>query len=41
MNDHINALKKKSADSYTSEEIAAIKIRMIICAAKSQSVTRR
>ena len=25
MNDHINALKKKSADSYTSEEIAAIK----------------
>ena len=25
MNDHINALKKKSADSYTSDEIAAIK----------------
>ena len=25
MNDHINALKKKSDDSYTSEEIAAIK----------------
>ena len=25
MNDHINALKKKSDDSYTSAEIAAIK----------------